>query len=305
MNKIIVTGGHGFLGKAVCKRLEMCGYDMNHVVVPRSKEYDLTKQSQCEKLFSKHNPSTVIHLAATCGGIGANRQNPGVYFYNNMSMGINVIENCRKYNTNKIILVGTVCSYPKYCQTPFKEDDIWLGYPEETNAPYGIAKKSLYVMLDAYRQQYGLNSLVLIPTNLYGPNDNFDDNSSHVIPALIKKIHKCKLNNEKLTVWGDGSATREFLYVEDAARAIVQGIDVDSSNIINLGSGEEISILDLVYTICNIMKFDTSMIEWDTSKPNGQPKRMLDISRARQELKWQNQTTLMDGLSKTIEWYNA
>ena len=305
MNKIIVTGGNGFLGKSVCRRLEECAYDMNSVIKPSSCQFDLREKNHCEKLFRTYNPDTIIHLAATCGGIGANRNNPGKYFYDNISMGINVIESCRKYNVKKIILVGTVCSYPKYCPTPFLEDSIWEGYPEETNAPYGIAKKSLYVMLDAYRQQYGLNSLVLIPTNLYGPEDNFDDNSSHVIPALIKKIHQCKLNNEKLIVWGDGSATREFLYVEDAARAIVQGIDVDSSNIINLGSGEEISILDLVYTICNIMKFDTSMIEWDTSKPNGQPKRMLNINRAKNELRWESDTTLLKGLEQTIQWYYA
>jgi len=303
INSILLTGGSGFLGKAVHKTLAK-QYPNTNITIPRSTNYDLRNQKSCSSLFVDTEPQVVVHLAATCGGIGANRENPGQYFYDNITMGVNLIENCRKFNVQKIILIGTVCSYPKYCSTPFKENDIWNGYPEETNAPYGIAKKALYTMLEAYRQQYNTEYLVLIPTNLYGPNDNFQDNSSHVIPALIKKIHKAKKKKSKVSVWGNGSATREFLYVDDAAEAIFRSIETQTKhNIMNLGSGQEISILDLTNKICELMDFDKNNVEWDHSKPNGQPKRMVCTERAKTELAWNNQTTLEDGLKETIDWY--
>lgn len=303
INSILLTGGSGFLGKAVHKTLAE-QYPNTNITIPRSTNYDLRNQKSCSSLFVDTEPQVVVHLAATCGGIGANRENPGQYFYDNITMGVNLIENCRKFNVQKIILIGTVCSYPKYCSIPFKENDIWNGYPEETNAPYGIAKKALYTMLEAYKQQYNTEYLVLIPTNLYGPYDNFQDNSSHVIPALIKKIHKAKKKKSKVSVWGNGSATREFLYVNDAARAISQSIETQTEHrIMNLGSGEEISILNLTNTICELMDFDKNNIEWDHSKPNGQPKRMVCVDRAKKELAWNNQTNLKEGLKETISWY--
>jgi nucleoside-diphosphate-sugar epimerase len=243
-------------------------------------------------------------LAAEVGGIGANMANPGRFFYANASMGINLVENARLFNVKKFVFVSTVCSYPKICNIPFSEKDIWNGYPEETNAPYGIAKKSIMVMLQGYKQQYGLNSCVLIPTNLYGPNDNFDDNSSHVIPALIKKMIVAKREfRDVVNCWGTGNATREFLYVKDAARAVVLGLmKIDNPEPINLGSGEEISIRDLVYKIKSIVEYEGD-IKWETNKPDGQPRRLVDTNRAWERLNWSAATRFDDGLEETIQWY--
>jgi GDP-L-fucose synthase len=299
--KILITGGHGFLGQNLLSTLNKSLYD---VYTFRSKEYDLLNYDQTTKLFEQINPDIVIHLAAVVGGIGANQSFPGSFFYKNMLMGLNVIEHCRLWNIKKIIQVGTVCSYPKFTSVPFKEEDLWLGYPEETNAPYGIAKKSLFVMLDAYKQEFGLNNIMLLPSNLYGPYDNFDTNSSHVIPALIKKFVWAKINNEKnVKCWGTGNATREFLYVSDASEAIVQCINSDiQSGPINIGGGYEISIKDLADKVACLVGFDGNIV-WDTSKPDGQPRRYLDISKAKRLLEWEPKTDLDTGLKATIEWY--
>ena len=301
-HRIILTGSSGFLGKSVQDELETSGHK---VFTPRSEDYNLIDIHQCRNMFADmHNVDTVIHLAATCGGIQANKKHPGTYFYNNISMGINVIESCRLYGIKKLILVGTVCSYPKYCEVPFKEESLWNGYPEETNAPYGIAKKSLYVMAQAYRQEYGLNSNILIPSNLYGPHDNFNENKSHVIPALIKKIDIAKKLNTELVVWGDGSATRDFLYVQDAADAIIKSINIDTDKIINLGNTVETNIKDLVNLLCDIMEYKGEVI-WDKTKPNGQPRRCVDTTLAKSILNWQPTYTLEQGLRQTIGWYNG
>jgi len=301
-HRIILTGSSGFLGRAVKEELQTSGHQ---VFTPRSKDYNLIDMQQCSNMFADmHNIDTIIHLAATCGGIQANKKQPGTYFYNNISMGINVIENCRLYGIKKLILVGTVCSYPKYCEVPFKEKSLWNGYPEETNAPYGIAKKSLYVMAQAYRQEYGLNSNILIPSNLYGPHDNFNEDKSHVIPALIKKIDIAKKLNTELVVWGDGSATRDFLYVQDAADAIIKSINIDTDAIINLGSTTETNIKDLVYLLCDLMGYKGRVV-WDKTKPNGQPRRCVDASLAKTILNWQPNHTLEQGLLQTVEWYNG
>ena len=301
-HRIILTGSSGFLGKAVKDELETSGHK---IFTPRSKDYNLIDMQQCRNMFADMNDvDTVIHLAATCGGIQANKKQPGIYFYNNISMGINIVECCRLYEIKKLILVGTVCSYPKYCEVPFKEKSLWNGYPEETNAAYGIAKKSLYVMAQAYRQQYGLNSNIVIPSNLYGPNDNFDENKSHVIPALIKKINIAKQLNTELVVWGDGSATRDFLYVQDAADAIIKSINIDTDKIINLGNTVETNIKDLVNLLCDIMEYKGKII-WDKTKPNGQPRRCVDTTLAKSILNWQPTYTLEQGLRQTIGWYNG
>ena len=302
--KILVTGGAGFLGSHVCERLGFSKDISLNFVAPRSKEYDLRNSTDTQVLFSDFEPNVVIHLAATCGGIQANQRNPGRYFYDNMLMGMNIIEQSRLHNVDKFIFVSTVCSYPKHCKVPFMEYDIWKGYPEETNAPYGIAKKSLQVMLDAYNKEYGLKSITLIPANLYGPNDNFDEEKSHVIPALIKKIYSAKKNKENIIkVWGDGSATREFLYVKDAAEAIRLSIDIDyDSDYVNLGTGTDISIKDLVLLLCELMEYDGEIV-WDYSKPNGQPKRQLAVHKVKSLLGWQSKTTLEQGLKETIGWY--
>jgi len=299
-NKILITGSSGFLGSAVLRQA-----DSLNLIAPRSKEYNLVDSKSCNSLFD-NNPDidTVIHLAATCGGIQANQKNPGKYFYDNMSMGLNIIECCRKFNTKKLILVGTVCSYPKYCEVPFKEQDLWNGFPEETNAPYGIAKKSLYIMADAYNKEYGLDVSILIPSNLYGPNDHFEEDKSHVIPAIIKKVYSAKKHNQDLVVWGDGSATRDFLYVDDAARAIIKSIGVNTgTQPINLGSNKEVSIKMLVEQTCDLMEY-TGKIIWDTTKPNGQPRRLVDCSLAKSILGWKSRIDLNTGLKNTIKYYN-
>lgn len=297
--KVLLTGGAGFLGQHVHKKITHL-YPEYEVYIPRKNSYDLRDKQQTIKLFDDVKPNYVIHLAATCGGIGANMKYPGQYFFDNISMGINTIEESRNKNVKKFILISTVCAYPKFCTTPFKEEDIWEGYPEETNAPYGIAKKTLSVMLEAYKKQYGLNSMTLVPSNLYGPGDNFDTNSSHVIPALILKIQEAKINNSDLIVWGDGSASREFLFVEDAAEAVALSINYGHyEGPINLGTGQEITIKNLVSLLCKLMNFHNNII-WDTSKPNGQPRRCLDTSRSESILGWFAKTNLEDGLRKTL-----
>jgi GDP-L-fucose synthase len=298
-SRTIVTGGAGFLGKAVIARLNELGF--TNVFVPRSKDYDLTEQSHVRKLYQEHKPDLVIHLAAVVGGIGANQQNPGKFFYENLMMGVMLMEEGRRAGLAKFVAVGTICCYPKFTPVPFKEDDLWIGYPEETNAPYGLAKKMLLVQSQAYRDQYGYNSIYLMPVNLYGPADNFDDNSSHVIPALIKKcVQAKKTGSSSIELWGDGSPTREFLYVTDAADGIVTGaLKFDSSQPINLGSGQEISIKDLAELIAKQVGFKGEL-SWDTTKPNGQPRRRLDVSRAKSELGWESRVKLEEGIKKTI-----
>lgn len=300
--KVLVTGGNGFLGKSLIKTLQSVG--TYEIFSPRSVHFDLTNASQAKNLFDYFRPNKVIHLAAVVGGIGANKENPGSFFYKNCMMGLNVIENCRIYNVDKIVQIGTVCSYPKFTPVPFSENSMWDGYPEETNAPYGIAKKALYVMIKAYEQQYHLNGSVLVPCNLYGPHDNFNPSSSHVIPALIKKFVEAKANNEeKVVCWGTGNATREFLYVDDASRGIVSSLDKDTGpDPINLGGGTEISIKDLAEKIGSIVGYSGN-IEWDISKPDGQPRRFLDISRAKQVLSWEPLVDFDNGLENTIDWY--
>lgn len=302
LSKILITGGSGFLGRHLLKELRSNNF--HNIFFPSSKEYDLKNKNDCEKLFETQKPDIVLHLAAKCGGIGANMLAPGEYFYDNMMMGLNTIECSRKHSVKKFILLGTVCSYPKFCSIPFKETDIWSGYPEETNAPYGIAKKSLTTMLEAYHKQYGLNSCTIIPCNLYGPGDNFNPSSSHVIPAIIRKIDMAIRNKENMIqIWGDGSATREFLYAPEAARAIVLAIKKQISlETINIGSGEEISIKLLVSKIATIMNYKGEII-WDTSKPNGQPRRSIETSRSQALLSWSNRINIDQGLKKTIDWY--
>lgn len=304
-SRVVVTGGGGFLGKHVVQKLLESGYEDNQIIVPRHAVYDLTDRYDCEKLFySNGNPETVIHLAASCGGIGANRENPGYYFYENMMMGLNIIEAARNFGVQKFVMVGTVCSYPKHCPIPFTEEDIWNGYPEETNAPYGIAKKALYTMLKAYEDQFGFNSTVLIPSNLYGPGDNFDPKFSHVIPALILKFKQAIDDNHRdVELWGTGKATREFLYVEDAAEAIVKSLSIHTnSDPINVGTGDEISIKDLANNIAHIMGFKGKIV-FDTSMPDGQPRRCVDTSKAGKILDFKAKTCINTGLRKAIDWF--
>ncbi|CAN5169055.1 GDP-L-fucose synthase [soil metagenome] len=300
--KIIVTGGAGFLGQNVVNELKQRGY--SNIVVPRSREYDLTEQDQVRKLISDVKPQLIIHLAAVVGGIGANRENPGKYFYDNLIMGVMLIEESRRAGVEKIVSVGTICSYPKFTPIPFKEEDLWIGYPEETNAPYGLAKKMLLVQSQAYRDQYNFNGVYLMPVNLYGPGDNFDHASSHVIPALIRKCLEAKAANASaVELWGDGSPTREFLYVSDAARGIVTAAeDYNGSDPVNLGSGWEVTIKDLAEQIAKLVGFDGKVV-WDVTKPNGQPRRRLDTTKAEQLFGFKAQTSLADGLEKTISWY--
>lgn len=302
--KILLTGGSGFLGRFVLKELVSRGFSFDDIFVVRSKEYDLTDYNNVYRLYQDTNPSIVIHLAAEVGGIGANMANPGRYFYSNMSMGLNLIECGRNFGIDKFVQIGTVCAYPKICRVPFVEEDIWNGYPEETNAPYGVAKKALFVMLDAYKKQYGLKSAVLVPCNLYGPYDNFDPTSSHVIPALIRKFYEAKRDGiDSVVCWGDGGATREFLFVTDAAKAIVESLfKVDDPYPINLGGGMEISIKDLAEKIGRFVGYEGNIV-WDESKPNGQPRRFLNITKAEKLLAWTPKKNLDAGLKETIEWY--
>ena len=300
--RVLVTGGAGFLGRTVCERLADLGPDA--IVVPRRAEYDLTEQSRVRALFADHKPDTVVHLAAVVGGIGANRENPGLYFYENAVMGVMLLEEARKAGVAKFVQVGTICSYPKFTPVPFKEADLWAGYPEETNAPYGIAKKALLVQAQAYRQQYGFNAVTLLPVNLYGPGDNFDPGSSHVIPALIKKVVEARdANRPFVEVWGTGSASREFLFVRDAAEGVVRAAgQYDGAEPLNLGTGEEITIRDLVRLVCDLCAY-SGEIRWDSTKPDGQPRRCLDTTRAREAIAFAARTSLRDGLAETIAWY--
>ena len=300
--KILLTGGAGFVGKHVFDELIRKGANKKNIIIPRSKDYDLRDPKVAEKLTKKID--VIIHLAGNVGGIGYNREFPGTLFYDNLMMGVNLIEGARLNKVKKFVCIGTICAYPKFTPVPFKEENLWDGYPEETNAPYGIAKKVLLVMLQSYREQYGFNGIYLLPVNMYGPGDNFDPKSSHVIAALIKKIHDAKQNNEKeITVWGDGSATREFFYVDDAARAIVSATqEYNQSEPVNIGAGFEISIKELAETLVKLMKFQGKII-WDKTKPNGQPRRMLDTSNARKLFGFSAKVKFKEGLKKTIDWY--
>jgi GDP-L-fucose synthase len=299
--RILVTGGAGFLGSHLCDLLRDEGAEP---IIPRRVDYDLTEQMAVRRLIDAEQPDAVLHLAAEVGGIGANRANPGRYFYANAAMGIHIIEESRRAGVEKLVQVGTVCAYPKFTPVPFKEDDLWNGYPEETNAPYGIAKKSLLVMLQAYREQYGFNGIFVLPVNLYGPKDNFDLESSHVIPALIRKFVTAEESGDThVEVWGTGSASREFLYVEDAARAIVLAAKAyDGAEPVNIGTHREITIRDLVLLIADLTGF-SGEVRWDTSKPDGQPRRMLDTTRAEEYFGFKAEIDLEDGLRKTIAWW--
>jgi GDP-L-fucose synthase len=300
--RVLVTGGAGFLGAPVCRLLSERG--AREVVVPRRVEHDLTDARAVATLFERSPPDVVLHLAAEVGGIGANRDNPGRFFYANMAMGLNLVEQARRSGVQKFVQVGTVCSYPKFTPVPFSEASLWDGYPEETNAPYGIAKKALLVMLGAYREQYDFPGIFLMPTNLYGPRDNFDPRSSHVIPALIRKCEEARLLGEQsISCWGTGSASREFLYVDDCAEAIVAATErYDSPEPVNIGVGKEITIRDLVELIAQATDFNGE-IRWDTSKPDGQPRRVLDTTRAREEIGFQALTSFADGMRATVEWF--
>ncbi len=300
--RILVTGGAGFLGRQVVQQLRQAGADEHKITVPRSRDYDLRSLEGCKRAVEQQD--VVIHLAAHVGGIGLNREKPAELFYDNLMMGTQLIHTAYQADIEKFICVGTICAYPKFTPVPFKEDDLWDGYPEETNAPYGIAKKALLVQLQAYRQQYGFNGIYLLPVNLYGPEDNFDPSSSHVVPALIRKVYEAQQKGEKkLSVWGDGSPTREFFYSTDAARGIVMATQYyNEPEPVNLGTGSEISILDLVKLICELMSFDGEIV-WETDKPNGQPRRCLDTQRAKQAFDFTAQMDFKQGLKNTIEWY--
>lgn len=299
---VLVTGGGGFLGKQVVKKLEALNCESIHY--PASDMYNLKDVNQCWLMLQHYKPNIVIHLAALCGGIQANKERPGTFFYDNAIMGLQLIEEARKAEIEKFVCLGTICAYPKFTPVPFKEDDLWLGYPEETNAPYGLAKKMLMVQLQAYRQQYEFNGIFILPVNLYGIGDNFDLNSSHVIPAMIRKFLEAKeRSDEKVTLWGTGEASREFLYVEDCAEGILKATELyNSPEPCNLGSGVSILIKDLAQIIKDEVGF-TGNIEWDTTKPDGQPKRQLDVKRAEKEFGFVSSTSFREGLRKTIAWY--
>jgi GDP-L-fucose synthase len=300
--RILVTGGAGFLGRQVVEQLLKAGAQSEKITVPRSHEMDLRYADKCQQVVEKQD--IVIHLAAHVGGIGLNREKPAELFYDNLMMGTQLIHAAYQAGVEKFVCIGTICAYPNLTPVPFKEDDLWNGYPEVTNAPYGIAKKALLVQLQAYRQQYGFNGIYLLPVNLYGPEDNFDPSSSHVIPALIRKVHQAQQTGEtKLLVWGDGSPTREFLYSTDAARGIVMGTQsYNDPEPVNLGTGYEISIRDLIELICELMEFEGEIV-WETDKPNGQPRRCLDTQRAKEAFGFTAQVDFKQGLKNTIDWY--
>lgn len=300
--RVVVTGGAGFLGSFVVEKLQERG--CREIIVPRSREYDLRNRDAIVKLYEVTRPHIVIHLAAVVGGIGANRRNPGRFFYDNAIMGIQLMEYARQFGVEKFVAIGTVCSYPKVTPVPFKEDDLWNGYPEETNAPYGLAKKMMLVQAQAYRAQYGFNAIYLIPVNLYGPRDNFDLETSHVIPAIIRKCVEAKESGrDEIVLWGDGSPTREFLYVEDAAEGIILATERYNGELpINLGTGEEISIRDLAALIARETGFNGRFV-WDTTKPNGQPRRCLNTTRAKELFGFQAKYRLREGIAKTVVWF--
>ena len=301
--RIVVTGGAGFLGRAVCRVLRERGVSDERLFVPRRRDFDLTFEGDVKRLYDTARPDVVIHLAAEVGGIGANMEQPGRFFYANMAMGLHLVEHARRHGLEKFVHTGTVCAYPKHCPIPFREEDLWNGYPEETNAPYGVAKKAIFVMLDGYRRQYGLKSAVVVPVNLYGPWDNFDPSSSHVIPALIRKCEDARrAGAAEVVCWGTGSATREFLYVDDAAEGIVRAAEIMEEPLpINLGGGVEIAIRDLVAKIAKACDY-SGRITWDTSKPDGQPRRGLDITRAKTLLGWGPRQDFDTGLTTTVAW---
>lgn len=302
--RICVTGGAGFLGRAVCTALRQRG--AREIFIPRSCDYDLTEATGVARMFDDVKPELVIHLAAEVGGIGANEKQPGRFFYANLAMGLNLIEEARRRGVEKFVQIGTVCAYPKHCAIPFREESLWAGFPEETNAPYGLAKRALAAMLDAYRRQYGFNGVYLIPVNLYGPGDNFHPETSHVIPALIRKFCDAVDRDQKtVTCWGTGTASREFLYVDDAAEAIATAAEThDDSTPLNLGTGREITIADLADLIGRTCGF-SGHIEWDADRPDGQPRRLVDTSRAVSALGWHPRTDLENGVQRTIEWWRA
>ena len=302
VKRVAETGGAGFLGRAVVAELKRRG--CNHIFIPRSKDCDLRDPAAIRRMLQNFNPHLIIHLAAVVGGIGANRKNPGKFFYDNLTMGVHLIEEARCFGVEKFVAIGTICAYPKFAKVPFKEDDLWNGYPEETNAPYGLAKKMLLVQSQAYRQQYGFNSIYLLPVNLYGPGDNFSSQSSHVIPALIKKcVDARKAGKSSITVWGSGKATREFLYVDDAARAIVMAAEkYNQSEPVNIGAGFEISIKNLAQLIVQLSGFKGKLV-WDPTQPDGQPRRRLDVQRAKRKFGFKAQIKLKEGLRNTIDWY--
>ena len=298
----MVTGGAGFLGSFLCQKLRNAG--VGQLSVPRSRECDLREKEAILRLFQETKPTVVIHLAGAVGGIGANRKNPGKFFYDNAVMGIQLMECARQFEVEKFVAVGTVCAYPKFCPVPFREEDLWEGYPEETNAPYGIAKKILLVQSQGYREQYGFNSIFLLPVNLYGPKDNFDPESSHVIPALIRKCTEARRSgSSSIECWGSGTATREFLYVEDAAEGLLLASELyDKSDPVNLGAGFEISIKDLTECIARLTGFEGKIL-WNKDYPDGQPRRALDTTRAAREFGFRASVSLEEGLKKTVEWY--
>ena len=310
--RILVTGGAGFLGSFVVEKLKQRGCP--NIFVPRTKEYDLVQMEAVKRVYSDSKPDIIIHLAAVVGGIGANQKNPGKFFYDNLIMGVQMMEIGRQFGIEKFVALGTICCYPKFTPVPFKEENLWNGYPEETNAPYGLAKKMLLVQSQAYRQQYGFNSIFLMPVNLYGARDNFDPKFSHVIPAIIRKCLEAQCHSEEksdeesqasITVWGTGKVTREFLYVEDCAEAIILATEkYNKSEPVNIGAGFEISIKDLVNLIAKLTGFKGKII-WDTTKPDGQPRRMLDTTKAEKEFGFKAKTPFEEGLKKTIEWYKS
>jgi GDP-L-fucose synthase len=301
--RVLVTGGGGFLGSHLVERLRSDGIDP---FVARRRDYDLTREADVERLFADARPELVLHLAAEVGGIGANRANPGRYWYANLMMGAHVLEQSRLNGVRKLVTLGTICAYPKFAPVPFREDDLWNGYPEETNAPYGVAKKALLVGSQGYREQYGLDAVYLLPVNLYGPRDNFDLETSHVIPALIRKMVEAQERGvHEIVLWGDGSPTREFLYVDDCAEGIwLAAQHYDGAEPVNLGTGDEIAIRDLAELIAELTGFDGEIV-WDTSRPNGQPRRQLDVSRAEELFGFRAQTALRGGLERTVDWFRS